>query len=82
VRQASHLSEQRHAELLSSNEERRLGDPPYAGDVSISRFEYPTVEREVEILTTRSTHQEAGVLSALTVPSLGTVICHVLRISF
>jgi MoxR-like ATPase len=43
--------------VLSSNEERRLGDPLRRRCLYL-RFEYPTVEREVEILTVRSASQE------------------------
>ena len=39
--------------VLSSNEERRLGDPLRRRCFYL-RFEYPTVERETEILTVRS----------------------------
>src|SRR5215469_11045368 len=39
--------------VLSSNEERRLGDPLRRRCLYL-RFEYPTVEREREILTVRS----------------------------
>ena len=39
--------------VLSSNEERRLGDPLRRRCFYL-RFDYPTVERETEILTTRS----------------------------
>src|SRR5207244_7129241 len=39
--------------VLSSNEERRLGDPLRRRCFYL-RFEYPTVEREIEILTVRS----------------------------
>src|SRR5215469_16116660 len=40
--------------VLSSNEERRLGDPLRRRCFYL-RFEYPTVEREAEILAIRST---------------------------
>ena len=57
--------------VLSSNEERRLGDPLRRRCFYL-RFEYPTVEREIEILTVRSTSQDpalrgqlAGLASAL-----------------
>lgn len=50
--------------LLSSNEERRLGDPLRRRCLYL-RFEYPTVEREVEILTTRSANQEATLLGQM-----------------
>lgn len=43
--------------VLSSNEERRLGDPLRRRCLYL-RFDYPTVEREVEILAARSTNQE------------------------
>lgn len=43
--------------VLSSNEERRLGDPLRRRCLYL-RFDYPTVEREVEILASRSTNQE------------------------
>src|ERR1700686_3353996 len=39
--------------VLSSNEERRLGDPLRRRCLYL-RFEYPTVERETEILSVRS----------------------------
>ena len=39
--------------VLSSNEERRLGDPLRRRCFYL-RFEYPTVQRETEILTVRS----------------------------
>src|SRR4029077_19224161 len=45
--------------VLSSNEERRLGDPLRRRCFYL-RFEYPTVEREAEILAARSrTHDSA-----------------------
>src|SRR5229473_1383088 len=44
--------------VLSSNEERRLGDPLRRRCLYL-RFEYPTVEREVEILAVRSANQDA-----------------------
>ena len=47
--------------VLSSNEERRLGDPLRRRCLYL-RFEYPTVEREVEILAARSGNQEATLL--------------------
>jgi MoxR-like ATPase len=43
--------------VLSSNEERRLGDPLRRRCLYL-RFEYPPAEREVEILTARSSHRE------------------------
>jgi MoxR-like ATPase len=42
--------------ILSSNEERRLGDPLRRRCFYI-RFEYPTVERESEILSVRARTQ-------------------------
>jgi MoxR-like ATPase len=42
--------------VLSSNEERRLGDPLRRRCLYL-RFEYPTVEREREILTVRSSNR-------------------------
>jgi MoxR-like ATPase len=57
--------------VLSSNEERRLGDPLRRRCLYL-RFEYPTVEREAEILAIRSTSpdpalrgQLAGLANAL-----------------
>ncbi len=50
--------------VLSSNEERRLGDPLRRRCFYL-RFEYPTVEREVEILTTRSANQEGTLLGQM-----------------
>jgi len=50
--------------VLSSNEERRLGDPLRRRCLYL-RFEYPTVEREVEILTTRSANQDAMLLGQM-----------------
>lgn len=50
--------------VLSSNEERRLGDPLRRRCLYL-RFEYPTVEREVEILAARSAEQEAPLLGQL-----------------
>jgi len=50
--------------VLSSNEERRLGDPLRRRCLYM-RFAYPTVEREVEILTTRSANQEAGLVGQM-----------------
>ena len=43
--------------VLSSNEERRLGDPLRRRCFYL-RMEYPTVEREVEILAVRSTTED------------------------
>jgi MoxR-like ATPase len=50
--------------VLSSNEERRLGDPLRRRCLYL-RFEYPAVEREVEILTARSGNQEAMLLGQM-----------------
>jgi MoxR-like ATPase len=50
--------------VLSSNEERRLGDPLRRRCLYL-RFEYPTVEREVEILTVRSASQEPALLGQM-----------------
>lgn len=50
--------------VLSSNEERRLGDPLRRRCLYL-RFDYPTVEREIEILTTRSTNREAPLLGQM-----------------
>jgi MoxR-like ATPase len=50
--------------VLSSNEERRLGDPLRRRCLYL-RFDYPTVEREVEILAVRSAHQEAPLLGQM-----------------
>lgn len=50
--------------VLSSNEERRLGDPLRRRCLYL-RFEYPTVEREIEILTTRTADQEALLLGQM-----------------
>ena len=50
--------------VLSSNEERRLGDPLRRRCMYL-RFEYPTVEREVEILSVRSVNQEAALLGQM-----------------
>jgi MoxR-like ATPase len=50
--------------VLSSNEERRLGDPLRRRCLYL-RFEYPTVEREIEILTTRSKNQEGPLLGQM-----------------
>jgi len=47
--------------VLSSNEERRLGDPLRRRCLYL-RFDYPTVEREVEILAVRSANQDATLL--------------------
>ncbi len=50
--------------VLSSNEERRLGDPLRRRCLYL-RFEYPAVEREVEILAARSAHQEGPLLGQM-----------------
>lgn len=50
--------------VLSSNEERRLGDPLRRRCLYL-RFEYPTVEREVRILAERGGNQEAGLLGQM-----------------
>lgn len=50
--------------VLSSNEERRLGDPLRRRCMYL-RFDYPTVEREVEILKVRSESQEPALLGQM-----------------
>jgi len=50
--------------VLSSNEERRLGDPLRRRCFYL-RFEYPTVERETEILAVRSTSQNLALRGQL-----------------
>jgi MoxR-like ATPase len=50
--------------VLSSNEERRLGDPLRRRCFYL-RLEYPTVEREVEILAVRSTTENRGLRGQL-----------------
>lgn len=50
--------------VLSSNEERRLGDPLRRRCLYL-RFDYPTVEREVEILAARSANQEPRLLGQM-----------------
>lgn len=50
--------------VLSSNEERRLGDPLRRRCLYL-RFEYPSVEREVEILAARSRDQETPLLGQM-----------------
>lgn len=50
--------------VLSSNEERRLGDPLRRRCLYL-RFEYPTVDREVEILAARSAGQDPGLLGQM-----------------
>ncbi len=50
--------------VLTSNQDRYLGDPLRRRCLYL-RFEYPTVEREVEILAARSAHQEAALLGQM-----------------
>jgi len=50
--------------VVSSNEERRLGDPLRRRCLYL-RFEYPGVDREVEILAARSANQDAGLLGQM-----------------
>jgi MoxR-like ATPase len=50
--------------VLSSNEERRLGDPLRRRCLYL-RFEYPTVEREVEILQARAANQDRELLGQM-----------------
>ena len=50
--------------VLSSNEERRLGDPLRRRCFYL-RFEYPTVARETEILTVRCTSQDPALRGQL-----------------
>lgn len=50
--------------VLSSNEERRLGDPLRRRCFYL-RFEYPTVEREAEILAARSKTQDSALRGQL-----------------
>jgi MoxR-like ATPase len=50
--------------VLSSNEERKLGDPLRRRCFYL-RFEYPTIEREVEILSARGKSQDATVQGQL-----------------
>lgn len=50
--------------VLSSNEERRLGDPLRRRCLYL-RFDYPTVEREVEILAARSANQQPQLLGQM-----------------
>jgi MoxR-like ATPase len=50
--------------VLSSNEERRLGDPLRRRCLYL-RFEYPDVDREVEILSTRSENQDPQLLGQI-----------------
>jgi len=50
--------------VLTSNQDRYLGDPLRRRCLYL-RFEYPTVEREVQILVARSPHQEAALLGQM-----------------
>jgi MoxR-like ATPase len=50
--------------VLSSNEERRLGDPLRRRCLYL-RFEYPTVEREIQILVARTSDQETALLGQM-----------------
>lgn len=50
--------------VLSSNEERRLGDPLRRRCLYL-RFEYPAVEREVEIFTIKSANLEPALLGQM-----------------
>lgn len=50
--------------VLSSNEERRLGDPLRRRCLYL-RFDYPTVEREVEILAARGANQKPQLLGQM-----------------
>ena len=50
--------------VLTSNEERRLGDPLRRRCLYL-RFEYPTVEREVQILRSRGANQEPELLGQM-----------------
>lgn len=50
--------------VLSSNEERRLGDPLRRRCLYL-RFEYPSVEREIEILATRNPNNEPLLLGQM-----------------
>jgi MoxR-like ATPase len=50
--------------ILSSNEERRLGDPLRRRCLYL-RFEHPTVEREVEILTARGANRDHELLGQM-----------------
>jgi MoxR-like ATPase len=50
--------------VLSSNEERRLGDPLRRRCLYL-RFEYPTVEREVEVFTAKAASQEPALLGQM-----------------
>lgn len=50
--------------VLSSNEERRLGDPLRRRCLYL-RFDYPTVEREIEILEARVAHKNKALLDQM-----------------
>jgi MoxR-like ATPase len=50
--------------VLSSNEERRLGDPLWRRCFYL-RVDYPTVEREAEILAVHSTHMRPALRGQL-----------------
>lgn len=50
--------------VLSSNEERRLGDPLRRRCLYL-RFDYPTAEREVEILSLRGARHQPGLLGQM-----------------
>lgn len=50
--------------VLSSNEERRLGDPLRRRCLYL-RFDYPTVEREVQILAERGGNQDGALLGQM-----------------
>jgi MoxR-like ATPase len=50
--------------VLSSNEERRLGDPLRRRCLYL-RFDYPTVDREIEILTARCAEAGSALLGQL-----------------
>jgi len=50
--------------VLTSNEERRLGDPLRRRCLYM-RFDFPTVEREIEILTMRSRNHEPELVGQL-----------------
>jgi MoxR-like ATPase len=50
--------------VLTSNQDRYLGDPLRRRCLYL-RFEYPTVEREVEVLAARSPHQEPALLGQM-----------------
>src|SRR5258708_22919100 len=50
--------------VLSSNEERRLGDPLRRRCLYL-RFEYPPVEREIQILAARTSDQDTALLGQM-----------------